>query len=89
MLLALAELEGWGTYDAALSEEEGRDPAVERGAEHGVRGIGGSDDGGVVARRQRSQSTSVFFPTVKITTTIRHSPTARPVVGDHSRVLPK
>ncbi len=30
VLLALAELEGWGTYDAALAEEEGRDPAVER-----------------------------------------------------------
>ena len=33
VLLALAELEGWGTYDAALSEEEGRDPAVERALE--------------------------------------------------------
>ncbi|MXW81062.1 MAG: hypothetical protein F4Z57_19160 [Gemmatimonadetes bacterium] len=30
VLLALAELEGWGTYDAALAEEEGRDPAMER-----------------------------------------------------------
>ena len=30
VLLALAELEGWGTYDAALVEEEGRDPAVDR-----------------------------------------------------------
>lgn len=28
VLLALTELEGWGTYDAARSEEEGRDPAV-------------------------------------------------------------
>ena len=30
VLLTLAELEGWGTYDAALAEEDGRDPAVER-----------------------------------------------------------
>lgn len=30
VLLGLAELEGWGTYDAALGEEEGRDPAVDR-----------------------------------------------------------
>lgn len=30
VLLALAELEGWGTYDAALEEEAGREPAVER-----------------------------------------------------------
>ena len=30
VLLALAELEGWGTYDAASAEEKGRDPAVER-----------------------------------------------------------
>ncbi|MXX40698.1 MAG: hypothetical protein F4Y91_19330 [Gemmatimonadetes bacterium] len=30
VLLALAELEGWGTYDAALAEEAGRDPAAER-----------------------------------------------------------
>ncbi len=30
VLLTLSELAGWGTYDAALAEEEGRDPAVER-----------------------------------------------------------
>ena len=30
VLLALAELEGWGTYDAALAEEEGRDPAMKQ-----------------------------------------------------------
>ena len=30
VLLALAALEGWGTYDAASAEEKGRDPAVER-----------------------------------------------------------
>ncbi len=30
VLLALSELEGWGTYDAALAEEEERDRAVER-----------------------------------------------------------
>lgn len=30
VLLALERLEGWGTYDAALPEEEGRDLAVER-----------------------------------------------------------
>ena len=28
-LLDLGSLVGWGTYDAALSEEEGRDPAVD------------------------------------------------------------
>jgi len=28
-LLSLERLEGWGTYDAALSDEEGRDRAVE------------------------------------------------------------
>ena len=28
-LLDLGRLVGWGTYDAALSEEEGRDPAVD------------------------------------------------------------
>ena len=30
VLLALAELEGWGTYDAASAEEEGRDRAVKQ-----------------------------------------------------------
>ena len=30
VLLALTELEGWGTYDAAQAEEDGRDPAVEQ-----------------------------------------------------------
>lgn len=28
-LLELEELTGWGTYDAQLSDEEGRDPAIE------------------------------------------------------------
>ena len=30
VLLSLEELQGWGTYDAALVEEEGRDVAVDR-----------------------------------------------------------
>ena len=30
VLLTLAELEGWGTYDAAQAEEDGRDPAVKQ-----------------------------------------------------------
>lgn len=30
VLLKLADLEGWGTYDAALLEEQGRDLAIER-----------------------------------------------------------
>ena len=30
VLLELVGLEGWGTYDAALGEEEGREPAVDR-----------------------------------------------------------
>ena len=29
-LLESVELEGWGTYDATLREEEGREPAVDR-----------------------------------------------------------
>ena len=29
LLLRLNNLEGWGTYDAALSDEEGRDLAIE------------------------------------------------------------
>ena len=29
-LLESVELEGWGTYDATLGEEEGREPAVDR-----------------------------------------------------------
>ena len=66
VLLALAELEGWGTYDAALAEEEGRDPADEAGVGHGARGIGGSDDGGVVvsplAANPTAKSISVRFP---------------------------
>ncbi len=32
-LLKLEPLEGWGTYDAALAAEEGRDPAVEKALE--------------------------------------------------------
>ena len=30
VLLALQDLQGWATYDAALAEEEGRDVAVDR-----------------------------------------------------------
>ena len=30
MLLVFDPIEGWATYDAALSESEGRDPAVEQ-----------------------------------------------------------
>lgn len=30
VLLELAELEGWGTYDATADEEEGRQPAIDQ-----------------------------------------------------------
>ena len=61
VLLALAELEGWGTYDAASIRGRGARFSGRAGAGHGARGIGGSDDGGG-GSQSTAKSISIRFP---------------------------